>query len=304
MKHLIVILGPTAVGKTTLAIQTATHFNTEIISADSRQVYRELNIGVARPTEEELNTVRHHLIAHASIHEEYNAGQFERDALLICDELFKTKNVVVCCGGSMLYIDALVKGLDRLPSEKSVRNKLISQLKEEGIESLQKALLKADPEYYARVDLKNPHRLIRAIEVCIVSGKKYSELRLESIQHRSFQVTTFGLTAQRNWLYSRINRRVDEMFSNGLLEEARSLYPFRELNALNTVGYKELFDHFDGNTSLQEAAEKIKQHSRNFAKRQLTWWRRDESIHWINAEAQGNKVAFIESVLGRLEKHG
>jgi tRNA dimethylallyltransferase len=295
MKQLIVIIGPTAVGKTTLAIETAKHFNTEIISADSRQVYHELNIGVARPSEQELQTVKHHLIAHASIHQEYNAGQFERDALLICSELFKTKDIVVCCGGSMLYVDALVKGLDQLPSDKSVRNQLIKQLEEKGIESLQKSLHNVDPEYHNRVDLNNPHRLIRALEVCMVSGKKYSTLRQEAFQPRPFQTVTIGLTAQRNWLYSRINQRVDEMMSKGLLAEAEALFPFNDLNALNTVGYKELFEYFHGKMSLDEAIDKIKQHSRNFAKRQLTWWRRDESIHWLASDVPGNKMAFIES---------
>ncbi len=299
MKNLIVILGPTAVGKTAFAIETARHFGSEIISADSRQIYCELKVGVARPSDQELSSVPHHLIGHVSIHDDYSAGMFERDALQICNLLFQKHDHVVCVGGSMLYVDALIKGLDDLPGDKQIKEKLIRQHQEEGLEALQSQLKELDPEYYASVDLKNPHRIIRALEVCLVSGSKYSSLRNAPQRERPFRIIPFGLTAQRNWLYSRINQRVDLMISEGLEDEAKSVYPFRNLNALNTVGYKEMFEYFDGKYSLKEAIEKIKQHSRNFAKRQLTWWRRDDAIQWLAADTKGNKVGFVESVLGR-----
>lgn len=296
MKNLIVILGPTAVGKTALAVDTAKHFSTEIISADSRQIYSELKIGVARPSDNELSAVPHHLIGHVSIHQDYSAGAYERDALNICDGLFKKHDHVICCGGSMLYVDALIKGLDDLPADQEIRKSLIQKQKDEGLMALQKELQMLDPEYYAVVDLQNPHRLIRALEVCTISGEKYSSLRKSTHRERSFRVFPIGMTAQRNWLYSRINKRVDDMLSGGLEEEAREVYPFRHLNALNTVGYREMFEYFDGKISLKEATEKIKQHSRNFAKRQLTWWRRDETIQWFAADSKGNGVSFIESL--------
>jgi tRNA dimethylallyltransferase len=297
LKNLIVILGPTAVGKTALSIQAAQHFGTEIISADSRQIYHELNIGVARPTQAELEAVKHHLIGHISIHTAYSAGSYERDALSICSQLFEKHDHVICCGGSMMYVDALTKGLDDLPADKSVRENLIRIHQNEGIGALQSQLEQLDPEYYRVVDIHNPHRIIRALEVCLISGQTYTSLRKAAHRERPFRVIAIGMTAQRNWLYSRINKRVDEMMRLGLEEEARMLLPHRHLNSLNTVGYKEMFEYFDGKMSLEMAVEKIKQHTRNFAKRQLTWWRRDPSIHWFAADSKGNGVDFIESVL-------
>jgi len=280
MKQLIVVLGPTAVGKTAYAIELAKSLQTEIISADSRQIFKELNIGAARPSAEELAQVPHHFIASASIHEAYSAGRFEREALTKLAELFENHNTVVCCGGSMMYIDALVNGFDDLPTDGDVRDELSQRYKAEGIEVLQRELMRLDPEYYNQVDLQNPHRLIRALEVCVVSKSPFSELRRNAVKSRDFEVQKIGLDMERDKLYERINARVIRMMEDGLLEEARALWPNKHLQALNTVGYKELFDYFDGTCSLEEAVQKIQQHTRNFAKRQLTWWRRDGDIQW------------------------
>ena len=280
MKKLIVVLGPTAVGKTAYAIRLAQSLRTEIISADSRQICKELNIGAARPSVDELQTVPHHFIATASIRDEYSAGRYEREALATVHDLFQRHDTLVCCGGSMLYVDALINGLDELPKNKEVRTAWSNRLRDEGIGVLQEALQEVDPVYHAQVDLQNPHRLIRALEVCTVSGKKFSDLRLASARPRDFEVEKIGLDMPREQLYRRIDERVDVMMEAGLLSEVEALLPHRSLQALNTVGYKELFDYFDGQCSLEEAVTKIKQHTRNFAKRQLTWWRRDQSIRW------------------------
>lgn len=296
-KTLIIILGPTAVGKTSFAIEVAKHFNTEIISADSRQFYQELKIGVARPTDEELSAVKHHFVGFLPIGQQYSAGMFERDALQAANKIFLSKNVAVCVGGSMMYLEAFMKGLDELPSDKAVKKKWEQELAEKGIAHLQETILKLDPEYYNAVDLSNSHRLIRAIEVCSLTGKKYSELRKGIVQKRNFQIVQIGLTADRNHLYSRINDRVDEMMKQGLLGEVKSLIEHKDLLALNTVGYKEVFDYLEGKCSLQEAIEKIKQHTRNYAKRQLTWWRRDEDIHWLDVTSAKPSLEMIESFL-------
>ena len=280
MKKLIVILGPTAVGKTAYAIQLAKTLSTEILSADSRQIFKELNIGAARPSENELRQAKHHFIASVSIHEEYSAGRFEREALEKLNELFAQYDTVVCCGGSMLYVDALVNGFDDVPSDKTVREQWSKRFDEEGIEALQRELEEKDPDYYTQVDIHNPHRLIRALEVCTVAGVPYSSLRKANGIERNFAVEKIGLEMPREQLYERINTRVLRMMEEGLQEEARALHPFKHLQALNTVGYKELFDYFDGHCSLEEAIQKIQQHTRNFAKRQLTWWRRDGQITW------------------------
>ena len=282
MKKLIVILGPTAVGKTAYAIELAQSLGTEIISADSRQIFQELNIGAARPSEEELNTVRHHFIASASIHEEYSAGRFEREALSKLSELFEHYDTVVCCGGSMMYIDALTDGMDDLPGDKVVRAQWSKRLAEEGMEVLQNELRLVDPDYYSQVDLNNPHRIIRALEVCTVSGSPYSSLRTSMRKERNFEVQKIGIEMPREDLYKRIDFRVLSMMERGLEQEARRLLPHRHLQALNTVGYKELFDYFDANCSLDEAVGRIQQHTRNFAKRQLTWWRRQSDIRWVS----------------------
>lgn len=280
MKKLIVVLGPTAVGKTAYSVRLACELNTEIVSADSRQIFKELNIGAARPSREELNRVPHHFIASASIHDSYSAGRYEREALSTLQELFSVHETVVCCGGSMMYVDALLNGFDDLPSDEKVRAQWTRKFDTEGIEALQHELRRLDPEYYSQSDVRNPHRLIRALEVCIVAGVPYSKLRKAERKERNFTVEKIGLTMPRAELYERIDKRVLGMMESGLLEEARSLYDYRHLQALNTVGYKELFDYFDGACTLEVAVQKIQQHTRNFAKRQLTWWRRDPEINW------------------------
>jgi tRNA dimethylallyltransferase len=282
MKKLITVVGPTAVGKTAYAIQLAQALGTEIISADSRQIFKELNIGAARPSSEELQCVPHHFIATASIHEEYSAGRFEREALHKISELFQRHDTLICVGGSMLYVDALLNGLDELPKDSQVREQWSQRLIEDGIEPLQVALKELDPEYYMQVDTQNPHRLIRALEVCTVSGEKYSALRKAAARPRDFISEKIGLEMPRERLYERIDQRVIRMMEEGLEAEVRALLPHRQLQALNTVGYKELFDFFDGHYSLNDAVAKIQQHTRNFAKRQLTWWRRDDAIRWVS----------------------
>jgi len=296
-KKLIVVLGPTAIGKTSLAIEAAQAVNTEIISADSRQFFKELNIGVARPSEKELLAVKHHFIAFISIEDRYSAGMFETDALNLLEQLFEKHDVVICCGGSMLYIDALINGLDDLPGDEAVRKTLQQELETLGLEHLQRKLKEVDEAYYRQVDLQNPHRLIRALEVCALTGKKYSDLRKANSANRPFDVVKIGLTSNREWLYNRINTRVDAMIESGLEQEAKSVLSMRHLNALHTVGYKEMFDYFDGELSLNDCIEKIKQHTRNFAKRQLTWWRKDADIHWIEVDKTNNALEEVLSII-------
>ncbi len=293
MKTLIAISGATGIGKTEMAILLANHFNTEIISADSRQFFKEMNIGVARPSIEELSRAKHHFIAHISIHDTFSAGQFEIAALQKLDEIFATNDYAICVGGSGLYLDALVNGLDDLPSDHSVKNKYSDFLQKNGIQALQELLKEKDFHYFEKVDLSNPHRLIRALEVIEITGKSYTSLRTASIKKRDFNVKTFVLTAERDFIYQRINKRVDTMVEQGLLEEAKALYPYQQLNALNTVGYKELFDAWNDNTEVSAAVELIKQHTRNYAKRQETWWRRNTSVSWIKVDQSSSAFDHI-----------
>ncbi len=294
-KYLILICGPTAIGKTDIAIQLAKQMDTEIISADSRQFYREMNIGTARPSSEQLGAAKHHLVGHLSIHDVYNISRFEMDSLSILRDLFKTHDHAILCGGSGLYINALCRGIDDLPdADDSLRNRLNQQLKEEGISPLQCELKALDPEYYAEVDLNNPKRLMRAIEVCRQSGKKYSELRKNKNIKRDFNIIKIGLNTKREILYERIGRRTEQMIASGLVEEARGLYEQRELNALNTVGYKEIFNYLEGKWSLPLAIEKIKTHTRHYAKRQLTWFKKDPGIHWFKPDEFDRVLQFIK----------
>lgn len=282
-KTLIVICGPTAVGKTDYAIELAEKLCTEIISADSRQLYCEIPIGTAQPTVEQLNRVKHHFIACRSVEEDYNAGMFERDALKLLDELFQQHDTVICCGGTGLYIKALCEGLDDLPeADEAVRLELTERLESEGLESLQNQLKQLDPVHFERMDTQNPQRVIRALEVCLSTGKPFSSFHEKQKSQRPFKIQKIGLEMPREELYDRINRRVDIMLENGWLEEAKDVYDKRHLNALNTVGYKELFQHLDGDMTLEEATEKIKTNTRRFAKRQLTWFKKEEEVEWIN----------------------
>jgi tRNA dimethylallyltransferase len=280
---LITIVGPTAIGKTALSIQLATHFNAEIISCDSRQFYKEMNIGTAVPSPEELNAATHHFIQNRSVFEDYNVGDFERDALDKINELFKTNTVVIMVGGSGLYIDAVLNGLDYFPKvSPEIRENLNQELLSKGIEHLQQQLKEVDLETYNTITLDNPQRVIRALEVCIGSGLPYSSFKNKPKEKRNFTSIKIGLNADREIMYRRINQRVDIMLQNGLLEEATNLYSHKKLNALQTVGYRELFSYFDGNISKEFAIEEIKKNTRRFAKRQLTWFRKDASIHWFD----------------------
>ena len=296
-KFLIVILGPTAVGKTAAAIDIAKDLGTEIISADSRQFFREMSIGTAKPTEQELRSVKHHFINSLSVTDEYNVGMFERDALKVLDKIFEKKNTAVMAGGSGLYINAVCDGFDEVPeADKEIRANITEMYKREGIEYLRSTLKKLDEEHYRKVDIKNPHRLIRAIEVCMTTGKPYSELRKGEKKKRNFTSVKIGLNMDREKLYQRINERVDEMMKAGLLEEVRSVAKHKNLNSLQTVGYKELFDHLDDKTDLARAVELIKQNTRNFAKRQMTWFRKDKNIKWFDAHEKEKIISYINSL--------
>lgn len=295
-KYLIVVAGPTAVGKTAAAIQIAQQLGTEIISADSRQFYSELNIGVARPSEEELSAVKHHFIGHISITTPYTAADFEKDALAVLSQLFTSHNYVVMAGGSGLFINALLNGLDDLPSDEELREQLSRRLEAEGLEVLAEQLKQLDIESYSTIDINNPRRVIRALEICLASGKKASELRKNSTTQRDFTPIKIALNLDRELLYTRINQRVDVMINTGLLKEVEGLLPHRNLNSLQTVGYKELFDYFDGNASLNEAVDLIKQHTRNYAKRQLTWFRKDTDYYWFEPTQTDKMLQHIKSV--------
>jgi tRNA dimethylallyltransferase len=283
-KTLIVVAGPTAVGKTAAAIELAKYFNTVVVSADSRQFFREMAIGTAKPSTAELAAVKHYFIDSHSIAEPFSVGDFEKQGLALLDELFKTHNHVVLAGGSGLYIKAICDGFDELPTtDPSIREKLNQELDEHGIASLQQKLKLADPIYYDEVDLDNPQRIIRALEVFESSGKPFSSYRQATVNKRPFNIIKLALNLPREALYQRINNRVDIMVKEGLLAEVNSLLPHRHLNALNTVGYSEVFDYIDGKTTLEKAIEMIKQNTRRFAKRQLTWFRKDTSFHWFQA---------------------
>jgi tRNA dimethylallyltransferase len=291
---LIVVCGPTASGKTKLAIQLAKHFSAEIISADSRQVYKELKIGSAPPSQAELKEVKHHFIASRNLDEDYNAGAFEKDVLQLLDKLFQKNKFAILVGGSGLYIDAVCSGFDKVPSSfPEIRKQLQDLYEAKGIEQLQNKLKELDPDYYTKIDLSNPQRLMRALEVCIGTGKPYSLLREGKKNPRDFRIIKIGLELPRELLYQRIDARVDEMIKTGLLKEAKNLISKKELNALQTVGYKELFDYFENKTSLDEAIDLIKRNSRRYAKRQLTWFRRDKEIQWFSPDDVNRIIQFI-----------
>ncbi|WP_295655662.1 tRNA (adenosine(37)-N6)-dimethylallyltransferase MiaA [uncultured Mucilaginibacter sp.] len=281
-KILIVIAGPTAVGKTTLAIDLARHYQTEIVSADSRQYYREMAIGTAKPTPEELAQAKHHFVNSHSVTDSYNVGDFEQDGLKVIDELFKSHDKVILAGGSGLYIKAICEGFDELPPvDEAVRNELNKLYAQKGIEYLQDRLKTADPVYHEQVDLNNPQRIIRALEVMQSSGKAFSSYHTSSVKQRPFKTVKIGLNLPRELLYQRINLRVDEMIKQGLIDEVRGLLPYKDYNALNTVGYSEIFDYLDGLTDLETAIALIKQNTRRFAKRQLTWFNKDKDMTWF-----------------------
>ncbi len=294
-KYLIVIAGPTAIGKTATSIKIAQHYKCEIISCDSRQFYKEMRVGTAVPSEEELSIIKHHFIHHKSIHDNYTVGDFERDAIARLDELFKKDDFAVLVGGSGLYLDAVLKGIDVFPEvSNSTREKIRENYEALGIGYLQHELERYDPNYYAQVDIQNPQRMMRALEVSLSSGQPYSTFLSGDDAKRNFTPIKIGLDASREIIYERINLRTDQMIADGLLAEAEELLAFRKINALQTVGYKELFQYFGGEISLDQAIEEIKKNTRRFAKRQLTWFKRDEETKWFDISADlSNIIDFI-----------
>ncbi|MCC6585013.1 MAG: tRNA (adenosine(37)-N6)-dimethylallyltransferase MiaA [Chitinophagales bacterium] len=303
-KFLIIIAGPTAVGKTTIAIQLAKYFNTEIISADSRQIFNELKIGVARPSEEELKEVKHHFIANKSIHDYFSAGEYEREVIALMDELYKTKDIVILCGGTGFYINAILNGFDEIPQiDEQIRADLNQLYLDAGIEPLQEKLKELDEITFNEIDLQNTQRVIRALEVCVGTGQKFSSFKRRN-EHRKSPLgdlgvipVKIGLNVSKEQLHHNINTRVDEMMRNGFLEEAKSVCNFRSHNALQTVGYKELFDYIDGKINLPEAVELIKLHTRQYAKRQLTFFNKHKDYTWFEPKQVSAIISFIDEVI-------
>lgn len=299
MSHtLIVLIGPTGVGKTELSLSIAEHFHTSILSSDSRQLYADLKIGTAAPTPEQLARVPHHFVGTLKLTDYYSAAQYEADVMKKLEELFSLNEVVVLTGGSMMYVDAICKGIDDIPTvDKETRELMLQKYAEEGLDHLCAELKLLDPEYYQIVDLKNPKRVIHALEICYMTGKSYTSFRTQSTKKRPFRIIKIGLTREREELYERINRRVNEMLDAGLLEEVKAVYPYKELNSLNTVGYKELFKYLDGEWTLEFAIEKIKQNSRIYSRKQMTWFKRDNEIHWFHPDQKEEIMNYINEQL-------
>jgi tRNA dimethylallyltransferase len=300
-KHLIVLTGPTGIGKTKIGIQIAQHFNTQIVSADSRQIYKEMSIGTAVPGNEELNAVKHHFIQTHSIKENYNASRYENEALHVIDSVLKTNDLVLLIGGSMLYIDAVCQGIDMMPdADPEIRKLLKDKHEKEGLESLRYQLKKLDPDYYNSVDLKNQNRIIHALEISIQTGKPYSSFRSNPKKKRPFSIIKIGLNCDRKNLHNRINARVDQMIDAGMENEARDLYHLKHLNALNTVGYRELFSYFNGETTREKAFELIKRNSRRYARKQLTWFRNDNEMNWFEPEQVSEIIDLIKNRISEI----
>ena len=294
-KNLLVIIGPTGVGKTELSLRIAENFGSEIVSADSRQLYANLKIGTAAPTPEELQRVPHHFIGTLQLTDYYSAAQYEEDALKLLDHLFQTKDVVILTGGSMMYVDAVCKGIDDIPTvDEETRKTLLERYEKEGLEQLCAELKLLDPDYYKIVDLKNHKRVIHALEICYMTGKTYTSFRTQEKKTRPFRMIKIGLTRDREELYARINQRVDIMMEQGLLDEVKQVYPYRQLNSLNTVGYKELFNYLDGEWELPFAIDKIKQNSRIYSRKQMTWFKRDEEIRWFHPNQEEDILTYIK----------
>ncbi len=297
-KTLLVLIGPTGVGKTDLSLQIAKHYQTSIVSADSRQLYAPLKIGTAAPTAEQLQQVPHYFVGTLQLTDYYSAAQYEAEVMQLLGELFQEKEVVVLTGGSMMYVDAICKGIDDIPTvDRETREMMLRKYQTEGLEQLVAELRLLDPEYYQIADLKNPKRVIHALEICYMTGKSYTSFRKQQPKERPFRIIKIGLTRDRKELYDRINRRVDGMMEEGLLEEAAAVYPYRHLNALNTVGYKELFHYIDGTWELDFAIEKIRQNSRIYSRKQMTWFKRDRDIHWFHPDQLPEIVSYLESKL-------
>ncbi len=299
-RFLIVVVGPTAVGKTDLCVRLAQHFHTEIISADSRQFYKEMTIGTAKPSPEEQQGVPHHFVDSHHITETYNAGTFEQDTLQLLEQLFAQHQAVILTGGSGLYVRAITDGMDEMPeTDPAIREALTARLQQEGLAPLMEQLQQLDPDYAAQVDPANPQRIVRALEVCLSSGQPYSSFRKAGAQERPFRIIKIGLNRDRNELYQRIDQRMDQMLAQGLLEEARALYPYRTHNALQTVGYKEIFDFMEGKYDWEEAVRLLKRNSRRYAKRQLTWFNKHQDYTWFHPSDWAGIVNFIQQEIGQ-----
>lgn len=295
-KTLIVITGPTAVGKTQLCLGIARHFNIPVINADSRQIYKELSIGTAKPTEKEIQDIRHYFVGTLSLQDYYSASIFEQQVLELLDNLFLENDYALMSGGSMMYIDAVCDGIDDIPTiDDATRETMKRRLKDEGLERLVEELHRLDPEYYAIVDRQNPKRVVHALEICTMTGKTYTSFRKKVKKERPFKIVKIGLNRDREELYGRINARVDQMMKEGLLNEARNVYQLKDLNALNTVGYKELFKYIEGIWSLDEAVERIKGNTRRYARKQLTWYKKDPMIRWFHPNQREEIINYILS---------
>ena len=295
-KTLIVITGPTAVGKTQLCLDIARHFNIPVINADSRQIYKELSIGTAKPTEKEIQDIKHYFVGTLSLQDYYSASIFEQQVLELLDNLFLENDYALMSGGSMMYIDAVCDGIDDIPTiDDATRETMKRRLKAEGLERLVEELHRLDPEYYAIVDRQNPKRVVHALEICTMTGKTYTSFRKKVKKERPFKIVKIGLNRDREELYGRINARVDQMMKEGLLNEARNVYQLKDLNALNTVGYKELFKYIEGTWSLDEAVERIKGDTRRYARKQLTWYKKDPMIRWFHPNQREEIINYILS---------
>lgn len=293
-KTLIVIIGPTAVGKTALCLDLAQHFGIPIINADSRQIYKELKIGTASPTDEQLAKVKHYFVGSLSLNDYYSASLFEQQTMEILEREFAKSDYALMVGGSMMYIDAVCNGIDDIPTVDDVtRETLKARLASEGLEPLVEELKQLDPEYYEIVDKQNPRRVVHGLEICLMTGKTYTSFRKREKKQRPFRIIKIGLNRDREELYDRINQRVDQMMDEGLLDEARNLYPMRHMNALNTVGYKEMFAYLDGKWTLEEAVERIKGNTRRYARKQLTWYKKDEQLRWFHPDEKENILSYI-----------
>lgn len=296
MKTLFVLIGPTGVGKTELSLSIAEMLGCDIVSADSRQMYADLKIGTAAPTSKELARVRHHFVGQLALTDYYSAARYEEEAMECLSKLFTQNDYALLTGGSMMYVDAVCKGIDDIPTvDTETRSFMMERYEKEGLETLCAELRLLDPEYYRTVDLKNPKRVIHALEICHMTGRTYTSYRTQSCKERPFRIIKIGLRREREELYERINRRVEVMMEQGLLEEVKSVLPYRHLNSLNTVGYKELFMHLDGEWSLDFAIEKIKQNSRIYSRKQMTWFKRDTEIHWFHPDETERIIHFVET---------
>lgn len=295
MKTLFVLIGPTGVGKTELSLSIAERLGCDIVSADSRQMYADLKIGTAAPTPDQLQRVKHHLVGHLALTDYYSAARYEEEAMTCLTQLFATGDYALLTGGSMMYVDAVCKGIDDIPTvDAETRAFMMERYEEEGLEPLCAELRLLDPEYYRTVDLKNPKRVIHALEICHMTGRTYTSFRTQSCKERPFRIVKIGLRREREELYERINRRVDMMMEGGLLDEVKRVLPYRHLNSLNTVGYKELFMYLDGEWTLDFAIEKIKQNSRIYSRKQMTWFKRDEAIHWFHPDKADDIFTLVE----------